>query len=487
MKSFFTKKIFILALFIFQMILTENRFLEKNKPLKPFISVLSEESIKQFKENNNEEKAKLFENLEDFRAVSLLDEEEKSTAETKLREINFSIKCMLVDNFTLYDISQLSQNYLKTGKGGYEQTFDDTEIYYNFCYDLSHIEGCDYEKKQIFAKIKDKNSTKCVSLADSINKGNIWSIMKDNTDNKTFLQIELNGNKEHKVFYKLKCNEEENMKFINDSSKSYYNRKVENHTETVLYFETKEACAKLDFYVIWKFVNDYFYIFATLLIAFGLFNCIFGKRFAEYTAFILTLFGVTVASLFLFQFILPPGCAQWIIWVILTIGIILGCTAGYFVYKHYDKVFSFLVGGIAGFLLGEFLFNLFGNLIKANPTLINIIFVIVCIIGAVVLAFFLKEVIIIFATSFIGSYAFIRGISLFAGYFPSEFTVIDLKKRGEDAQLKELLTWRVYIYLVSIVIACGLSIFLQFKINKEIKKRQESECPDGSNEPLNSN
>ena len=145
------------------MILTENRFLEKNKPLKPFISVLSEESIKQFKENNNEEKAKLFENLEDFRAVSLLDEEEKSTAETKLREINFSIKCMLVDNFTLYDISQLSQNYLKTGKGGYEQTLDDTEIYYNFCYDLSHIEGCDYEKKQIFAKIKDKNSTKCVS------------------------------------------------------------------------------------------------------------------------------------------------------------------------------------------------------------------------------------------------------------------------------------------------------------------------------------
>ena len=103
------------------------------------------------------------------------------------------------------------------------------------------------------------------------------------------------------------------------------------------------------------------------------------------------------------------------------------------------------------------------------------------------MAFFLKEVIIIFATSFIGSYAFIRGISLFAGYFPSEFTVIDLKKRGEDAQLKELLTWRVYIYLVSIVIACGLSIFLQFKINKEIKKRQESECPDGSNEPLNSN
>ncbi len=48
---------------------------------------------------------------------------------------------MLVNNFTVYNISQLSQNYLKTGKGGDEQTFGNTKIYYNFCYDLSHIES----------------------------------------------------------------------------------------------------------------------------------------------------------------------------------------------------------------------------------------------------------------------------------------------------------------------------------------------------------
>ena len=239
--------------------------------------------------------------------------------------------------------------------------------------------------------------------------------MKDNTYNKTFLQIEFNGNEEHKVFNKLKCNDEVDMKFINYSSKSYYNKNKGNYTKTVLYFETKEACPKFDFYVILKFVNDYFYIFAILLIAFGLFNCIFGQKLEQYTAFILALFGITVASLFLFQFILPQGCAKWIIWVILIIGIILGCTAGYFVYQYYDKVFSFLVGGLVGFLLGEFLFNLLGNLIKANATLINIIFIVVCIIGAVVLAFFIKDILIIFATSFIESYAFIRGISLFVG------------------------------------------------------------------------
>lgn len=482
MKEFFTKKIFILFICFYQIILTENNYLDKNKSFKPFISVLSEKSIKQFKEGINEEKAKFLENFEDFKDISILEEDEKSAAETKLRQINFSIKCMLVDNFTVYDISQLTQNYLKTNQGGHKQTVNGTEIYYNFCYDLKNIDGCNEDKKQIFAKYKEGNSTKCISLASSINKGNTWSIMQDNSDNKTFLQIELNGDKKHRVLYKLKCNEKENNKF--NTTRSYFNKTTENGLETVLFFETKEACPKFDFYVIWTFVNDYFYIFATILIAFGLFNCIFGQKLAQYTSFILTLFGVTVASLFLFQFILPPGCAQWIIWVILSIGIILGCTAGYFVFQNYKNVMSFLVGGLAGFLLGEFLFNLFGNLIKANLTLINILFIVVSIIATVILAFFIREVIIIFATSFIGAYALIRGISLFAGHFPSEFTIIDLKKRGEDDQLKELLTWRVYIYLVFIVITCGLSIFIQIKINHGIQKSKEGECPEDKDENL---
>ena len=95
------------------------------------------------------------------------------------------------------------------------------------------------------------------------------------------------------------------------------------------------------------------------------------------------------------------------------------------------------------------------------------------------MAYILKDIIIIFATSFIGSYCLIRGISLFEGSFPNEFTVIDLKEREEFDQLAELFTWRVYVYLASIVIATGLSIFIQIKINKGIKRREEGpECPD---------
>ena len=153
----------------------------------------------------------------------------------------------------------------------------------------------------------------------------------------------------------------------------------------------------------------------------------------------------------------------------LAIGAIIGCSLGVFVFQYHDKVLAFLVGGLGGFLLGEFLFNLFGSLIPLNSILVNILFVVVCIIVAMIVAYFLRDAIIIGFTAFIGSYSLIRGISLFAGYFPSEFTVIDLKNRGEDEQLKNLLTWRVYIYLTAILISTGLSMrdvilvsFLQF-------------------------
>lgn len=461
-------------IFFFQIILSEKPFLNLDKTFKPFISAFPPENLNKTEENINKEE--IPEKLDEIKIYELK-EDDKSIAEEKLRNITFSVKCMFVDDFNVYDIRNLGINKFKSGQTAYNQTFGDKTIYYNFCYDLKEVKGCTEKKKQIFAEIPEKGQKKCIALADSINKGNKWSIMKNTTDNTTHLQIELNSVIENqKVFYKLRCKEKTKQEF--NESLSYFNKSFDDGSfRTVLFFETESACTKFDFYQIWEFINNYNYIFAIILIAFGLFNCILGQRFSQYTSFLLTLFIVTVLSVFLFQFILPSGCADWIIWVILVVGVILGCTAGYFVFIYHEKFMALLVGGIGGFLLGEFFFNLFGSLIKANPTLINILFIVICIIAAVILAYFIQDIIIIIATSFIGSYTLIRGISLFAGHFPSEFTVMDLKAQGEDEQLKELFTWRVYVYLVFIVIACGLSIYIQFLIKKSTKESKE-ETPD---------
>ena len=459
--KFIPKEILTLFFICFQIVQNKepsNGFL---KPVKPFISVLNPESLQTYTNS-----IKVFTKDADKYA----DKDEKFK-----QEFSKSVKCMGLDEYDLYDISGLGINTLKEDKGGYNQTLNTTEgegkinIYYNFCYDLKKIPGCEgYDKNQILGVIENNGTSTCVPLANSINKGNKWSTWIDTQDNKTFIRIELNTeNSDNKVFYKLKCNKDKKMFFV--EGKSYYNK----DKKTVLYFETKEACVQFDFYILWKFINDYVAFFALFLIVFGLINCVFGQKFDRITAFLLTLVGTIVLVLFFSQYILPSGCAYWKIWIMLVLGAIIGCVLGYFVWKYHDKIYAFLVGGLAGFLLGEFLFNLFGNAIKGNSTLINILFIIFSIILAIILAYFIRAFIIIIATSFIGSYSLIRGISLFAGGFPNEMTVIDLKKEGEDDQLKELLTWRVYLYLAFIVITCILSIYIQIKFFKKEKNKEE--------------
>ena len=490
MKHFISKNRILLLICFFQIVLNKRPPETFKKPIKPFISVLSPDSLKQFEKTSDFNKNKFLQKKEVKPFISvltpntmkqfLLEEDANSEKGTKA---NFAVKCMYIDEYSLYDISKLGINKFKEGTTAFKEKINNITIFYNFCYNLKGNEikdddikeKCEEKEKQMFYV----ENGKCKPFAKKIGKGNTWTKLKNNTDNATVLKIELESEEpNHKIYYMLKCNknlEKKEKKFIEENS--YYNL----NNVTVLYFETREACEKADFYIIWKFINDFDYIFAIIIILFGLFNCILGQRLAKYTSFILALFGLVVLVLFASQFILPSGCDYWIIWVMLALGIILGCTAGYFVFKYHDKFMAFLVGGLAGFLLGEFFFNLFGSLINLNPTLIQILFILICIILSIILAYFFREYTIIISTSFIGAYALIRGISLFAGYFPSEYTVIDLKKRKETDQLKDLLTWRVYVYLVFILIAFGLSIYIQIKINKNIKKKTEGEEAEDEN------
>lgn len=483
MEYFITTKKMLLLIYFFQMILSIRSPNDIKKPIKPFISVLSPESLKQFEKNPGKNKNKFLQKNEFNPFVSVLSQEsmkhflvEDERNSEKGDELNFVVKCMYIDKYSLFDISKLGINKFKEGTVAYNATINNnTIIYHNFCYNVKNFGDC--QRKEEYQMFKRINNGTCEPFAKKIGKGNKWTKLKDSRDNTTILKIELDPVEEgHKIYYKLKCNKNLKKKtsiFIPENS--CYD---ENKT-TILYFETREACEKADFYIIWKFINDFDYIFAIIIIVFGLFNCILGQKLAKYTSFILTLFAVVVLVLLGSQFILPSGCDYWIIWVMLAVGIILGCTTGYFVFKYHEKFMSFFVGGLAGFLLGEFLFNLFGSLINLNAILVHILFILICIIISIILAYFLRDYIIIISTSFIGAYAFIRGISLFAGYFPSEYTIIDLKNEGEKDQIKDLLTWRFYVYLVFIVITFGISVYIQFKINKKIKKKKEGEeAPD---------
>ncbi len=388
---------------------------------------------------------------------------EESQAEAVFRNISFSVKCMLVDNFTVYDLTGMAKNRLEDdGYKDFNVTLNGNTINYEFCYDLVKENRCNNDQ---LAQVSSIDKTKCNQLAGSISTGNKWKLSEN------LIEIELNriDNSTDLVKYQIECDKNDTKKYPTFiEKKSYYRKEINGNQETLLYFKSKHGCPKIDFYTFWKFINDYDYIFAVLLIILGLFECILGFKLSMPTAFIITCSGVLILVVILFfQFILPPGTKSWIIWVILFIGLVIGIFAGYFVAQNKDKCLALVVGGVAGFFLGEFFFNLFGNKIGTNLTLVHIGFIVGGIAVLVLLSFIFSSFIIIFSTSLIGAYAVIRGISFFAGKFPSEITIIDLTRAGETDQLKEMLSWEIYLYLCAIIVLTVGSIFIQFKLRDD--------------------
>ena len=80
-----------------------------------------------------------------------------------------------------------------------------------------------------------------------------------------------------------------------------------------------------------------------------------------------------------------------------------------------------------------------------------------------VVAFWKFRLFLIFSTSFIGSYAFIRGISIFIGGFPNEFTIIQEIKNHSLALDHEYI---MGAYILCILLLTGVGIVVQSKISK---------------------
>ena len=455
----------------------EPKFMERDETFKPFVSVPSISTLQKVVNN-----AKVDEENEpaSFSLQSSLSEPQQ-------------VKCLFLEDYNVYDISHLGANTFESiEERGHEYNFENFNnskytIIFNFCYNLKHsADRCDHgDDKQAFYLVNDDN---CQPLSGDIKDGNTWTTIKNETTGEVeYIEIEVNRYDDaHSLKYRLICNKDMDKKEFNVVEGTSITKNDQGGFDVILVIESKEACVKVDFYFIFKFIEDYKALFVILLMVFGLFNCILGKRLGKYTAFLLCVFIITILVLVFSQYVLPSGCNEWIIWVMFAVGIILGCTAGYFTFKYHKKILSFLTGGISGFFIGQFLYNLFGNRIPldVNGIVINIVFVVISIGVMIAVAFFFNKFIIIFATSFIGAYCFIRGISLFAGGFPDEKKIMDLRGKGETEQLSDLLTWKVYVYLAAMVITTVLAVIAQYKFFKDKDEDDEKEDSDGKDKNL---
>lgn len=245
----------------------------------------------------------------------------------------------------------------------------------------------------------------------------------------------------------------------------------------VIEAESLHGCQMANYYVLSSFIQNFKIIFFVAFILIGSFLNFLGAKIVKCTL-VITSFFVTVGGIFflLFSVIGLKSLSMTVMWILLILTLLISFLVAYLFLK-FIKVFYAVLGGIMGYAIGSIVYSFIFRHITSNPELFYWLSIIICVILGVLFAVFAHKHLTIVATSILGSYIFIRGISLLAGGFPSEAEMIDLISRKEFDQLSDLLTPLVYLYFagLAILIVCGIVVQYKFYSEDDEKKLDSRE------------
>lgn len=249
------------------------------------------------------------------------------------------------------------------------------------------------------------------------------------------------------------------LKFINSTG---------DMCHPVLNYESTSGCPVFTMDAFTQFINKYYFLWGAVLIVFGIILAFFGNKFVSFVIFLVFFFAsfCILGSVFFYMF-MDKVKEDWGKWLALAGIILVSAGLGYFVMRL-RKWGIAIVAAWGGVLLGFIITSAF--VISADWA--YWVTLIACGGVAFFLAFKLQNHVMIGVTSFVGSYALVRGISLYAGGFPSEQELHDQIQKG-------VIDWatydkKFYIYLGSIVVLTFISFFYQMKKEKELRNSLHS-------------
>jgi len=199
-----------------------------------------------------------------------------------------------------------------------------------------------------------------------------------------------------------------------------------DHCNPKVSFAHATGCPVAGFTSIINFVSENPWVIAVVLLVFGPVLAFFGRKFLPlflmlivgFITFCLSMLMCSVLGML--DYIDPTRTGGNIGFCILAFVLSLALAAGAaFLMKHFIKLGVYVLGGIAGWFLGSLLYDLIFLEWVQSPYMLfgsSAFFAALC----SFLAYFFEDHVIIASTALLGSYGFIRGISLFAGGFPNE-------------------------------------------------------------------
>jgi hypothetical protein len=194
-----------------------------------------------------------------------------------------------------------------------------------------------------------------------------------------------------------------------------------------LKFAHKTGCPAFSLNSFVVFLQEQPWILAVILIVFGLIVTLVGAKFFRITLAVAVGL-VTVLALLLFFSVIGwldalagEGKGNVALTVVsFLVSAALAVLAAWFLFKL-EKIAATILAGAVGFFVGTTVYNLAFFWVANVYLLIGLD--IVFVVAFAFLAWRYFDNILIFGTAFLGAYALVRGISLFAGHFPNEIEV----------------------------------------------------------------
>lgn len=136
---------------------------------------------------------------------------------------------------------------------------------------------------------------------------------------------------------------------------------------------------------------------------------------------------IAISLLFFYSVFFNANTKSYVGWIVLVISAILGTILGLLL-ARVTKLGVAVLSAWGGICLGLILYSAF--LYKFESQVVFWLFIVALAVIFGALSFVIYDHIIIISTTMIGSYAFVRGISLYAGGYPNEFTVAQMLQQG---------------------------------------------------------
>ena len=133
-----------------------------------------------------------------------------------------------------------------------------------------------------------------------------------------------------------------------------------------------------------------------------------------------------------------------------------------------------ITGVVAGLALGNLVYDFLLTAADFESIVGYIVIVGLFAASGGALTFKYTKEVVVFGTSLVGSYAFVRGCSMIFGGWPSEEVIVNHLRTGADLDLQ----WPFYVYLVAIIAMFALTAWWQNEKeehHEDVKKHNEDD------------